>query len=81
VLYVTGLAASFTVDTMPDRPWRPSPTTASSADSCPPTGVAGVDVRSLAEELQREEAEALADSWQDLLARIRSRHRELSAAR
>jgi transaldolase len=42
---------------------------------------AGIDTGSLADELQQEGAEAFTASWKDLLARVGSRHEQLSGTR
>ena len=90
VLYVTDLAAPFTVDTMPDQTLEAFadhgkvgeflPADGGDADEVITAfGNAGIDVGSLAGELQRKGADAFVASWQDLLARIGSRHEQLSA--
>lgn len=79
VLYVAALAAPFTVNTMPDQ------TLEAFADhgrvgELLPADRAGIDIRALAAGLQREGADAFVTSWEDLLARIGSRHEQLSRA-
>jgi transaldolase len=79
--YVHGLSASFTVDTMPDKTLVAFFEHGEVGEEMPADGgdcdavlaafaSAGVDVRALAERLQREGAEAFDASWSDLLHHI-----------
>lgn len=90
VLYVTSLAAPLTVNTMPDQILEAFADHGTVGELLTADGgnadevvaafaKAGINVRSLAGELQREGASAFAASWKDLLARIGSRHEQLSA--
>lgn len=89
VLYVEALAAPFTVDTMPDQTLEAFADHGTAGQLLSPDGGdagqvitafarAGVDTVSLASELQRQGTEAFVSSWQDLLAQIGTRHRQLS---
>jgi transaldolase len=80
-LYVHGLAAPFTVNTMPDKTLEAFYDHGEVGDPMPADGGdcdavlarfadAGVDVGALAEKLQRDGAAAFVDAWQDLMARI-----------
>jgi transaldolase len=80
-LYVHGLAAPFTINTMPDRTLEafydhgevgaPMPADGGDADEVLARFAdAGVDVAALAERLQREGAETFATAWNDLMTRI-----------
>ena len=91
VLYVNALAAPFTINTMPDQTLEAFADHGTVGELLPADGgdaddvivafaKAGIDTRTLAAELQRQGAEAFAASWKDLLARIGSRHEELSRA-
>jgi transaldolase len=79
--YVHGLSAPFTVDTMPDKTLRAFFEHGEVGEDMPPDGgdcdavlaefaAAGVDVGAMAEQLQREGAEAFDASWKDLLEHI-----------
>jgi transaldolase len=89
VLYPEALAAPFTVNTMPDQTLEASADHGTVGECLPADGgdadqviaafaQAGIDTATLAAELQRQGAEASADSWQDLLARIGARHEQLA---
>jgi transaldolase len=90
VLYVAALAAPFTINTMPDKTLQAFADHGTVGEFLPADGgdadqviaafaKAGIDTGSLADELQRQGAEDFVASWKDLLARISSRHKELSA--
>jgi transaldolase len=79
--YVHGLAAPFTVDTMPDKTLvaffehgevgEEMPADGGDADEVLATfAQAGVDIGALAQKLQEEGAEAFDASWRDLLHHI-----------
>jgi len=79
--YVHGLAAPFTVDTMPDKTLMAFYEHGEVGESMPADGgdcdvvlarfaKAGLDVAALGDELQREGAEAFDHSWKELLGRI-----------
>jgi transaldolase len=89
VLYISALAAPFTINTMPEA------TLLAFADHGPVEGLmldsdrgarqtlasfaeVGIDRQVLAEQLQRGGAESFVQSWVDLLARIASKHDEVS---
>ncbi|MFD4973262.1 transaldolase [Streptomyces sp. NPDC058424] len=91
VLYVAALTAPFTINTMPDRTLEAVADHGKVGELLPADGGdceeviaafarAGIDVGSLAGELQREGADAFVTSWKDLLDRIGSRHKQLSGA-
>jgi transaldolase len=91
VLYVEALAAPFTINTMPDQTLEAFADHGTVGELLAADGGdadevnaafarAGLDTRALAAELQRQGAEAFMASWQGLLARIGSRHEELSRA-
>ena len=80
-LYVHGLSAPFTVDTMPDKTLLAFFEHGEVGEDMPADGgdcdavlaefaAAGVDVGAMAERLQREGAEAFDASWRDLLRHI-----------
>jgi transaldolase len=84
VLYVEALAAPFTVNTMPDGTLNALADhrvirTTMAADGGDSEGIlarfagANIDVRSLSVELQDEGAKSFVDSWNDLMAVIRSK--------
>ncbi|WP_020580227.1 transaldolase [Actinopolymorpha alba] len=88
-LYVHGLAAPFTIDTMPDttleafhdhgKVGEPMPADGGACDvMLSHFADAGVDVVALAERLQREGAQGFVASWNDLLARISAQRAALS---
>jgi transaldolase len=91
VLYVTALAAPFTINTMPDPTLEAFADHGTVADLLPADGgdtdhviaeftKAGIDVGALAAQLQREGADSFVASWKDLMARIGSKNEQLSAA-
>jgi transaldolase len=80
-LYVHGLAAPFTINTMPDKTLEafydhgevgePMPADGGDCDEALARFTnAGVDVKALATKLQADGADAFADSWKGLLDRI-----------
>jgi transaldolase len=80
-LYVQGLFAPFTVDTMPDKTLVAFSEHGEVGEALPADGgdcdavlaefaAAGVDFGAMAAQLQREGAEAFGTSWQNLLRRI-----------
>lgn len=80
-LYVTGLAAPFTVNTMPDSTLKAFAEHGTVGAMLPADGgdcdaqlasyaAAGVDVPALAHQLQVEGAEAFVDSWNDLMRHV-----------
>lgn len=80
-LYVTGLAAPFTVNTMPDSTLKAFAEHGTVGAMLPADGgdcdarlaayaAAGVDVPELAHQLQVEGAEAFVDSWNDLMRHV-----------
>jgi transaldolase len=88
VLYVEGLAAPFTVNTMPDSTLEAFADHGEVRDLLPPDGddaqatleqlsSAGIDVKALSAQLQREGAEAFSTSWKDLLGRLDSKSKAL----
>jgi transaldolase len=90
VLYVTALAAPFTINTMPDQTLEAFADHGTVGKFLPADGgdadqvlaaftEAGIDVGALAGQLQREGADAFVASWKDLLTRIGSRSQEPSA--
>jgi transaldolase len=92
VLYPTALAAPFTINTMPDKTLEAFAEHGRVGELLPADGgdseevlaafvKAGIDVDSLADELQREGATAFVTSWKGLLDRIGSRHKQLSGDR
>ena len=81
VLYIEGLASPLTVNTMPEKTLRRSPTTARCGEPLPADGgdadqvlqahrEAGMEPNELAEQLQEEGKETFVNSWKDLLASI-----------
>src|SRR3954447_3143416 len=83
-LYVLGLAAPDTIDTMPEDtlhavgalevPVQPLPrTTAEAGDVLAPFREAGIDIDATALELQKKGAETFVRSWSSLLERISGR--------
>ena len=89
VLYVNALAAPLTVNTMPEHTLEAFADHGEVGELLPADGgdadeviaafaKAGIDTESLADELQQEGAEAFVASWKDLLARVGSRHEQLS---
>ncbi|MEQ4208537.1 transaldolase [Actinopolymorpha sp. B9G3] len=88
-LYVHGLAAPFTVNTMPDATLEAFHDHGEVGDPMPADGGAcdemlsrfadaGVDVRALADKLQRDGAQAFVTSWKDLLGRISAQRAALT---
>lgn len=84
VLYIGGLAAPFTVNTMPEKTLlafaehgrlsEPLPADGGDADEVLARfAKAGVDVDGLAAKLQRDGAQAFDDSWADLMSSISSK--------
>ncbi|MFM8304867.1 MAG: transaldolase [Actinomycetota bacterium] len=80
-LFVTGLAAPLTINTMPDETLEAFHDHGTLDGVLPADGgdadarlaeftAAGVDVKALAAKLQSDGAQAFVDSWQDLLRRI-----------
>jgi transaldolase len=92
VLYLNALAAPLTVNTMPEHTLEAFADHGEVGELLPADGgdadeviaafaKAGIDTGSLADELQQEGAEAFVASWKDLLARVGSRHEQLSGTR
>jgi transaldolase len=88
VLYLQALAASFTINTVPEATLRAFADHGRVSDLLPPDGGdceevlerfrrAGIDIDALAVQLQREGAEAFDRSWNDLLACIASKSEAL----
>lgn len=88
-LYVQGLAAPFTINTMPDDTLEAFFDHGEVGDSLPPDGgdaddqlakfsAAGVDLKQLAEQLQQEGAKSFVEAWNDLLERIATQVSALS---
>jgi transaldolase len=80
-LYVHGLSAPFTINTMPDATLKafydhgevaqPLPADGGDSDALLARFAdAGIDTAALAEQLQNDGAQSFADAWQDLLSRI-----------
>ncbi|MGI8447472.1 MAG: transaldolase family protein, partial [Streptosporangiaceae bacterium] len=91
VLYVTALAAPFTINTMPeatllayaDHGQAPTLMPAGGGDAeqtLTAFAEAGIDHRALAGQLQRDGAESFDRSWQSLLASIAAKHQQLTAS-
>ncbi len=89
VLYIDGLAAPNTVNTMPEGTLKATADHASIADMLPRDGgdsarllaefeQAGIGIAALADRLQVEGAEAFAKSWQGLLQAIDAKSKVLS---
>ena len=85
-LYVSGLAAPLTVNTMPDVTLLAFADHGTLGDPLPADGddaderfaafqAAGVDVVALAAKLQSDGAQAFVASWRDLIERIRTQRR------
>ena len=81
VLYIGGLAAPFTVNTMPEKTLLAFAEHGEAGDPLPADGgdaeevlgrfaAAGIDVDALAAELQRDGAKAFDDSWAELIGSI-----------
>ena len=92
VLYVNALAAPLTINTMPEHTLEAFADHGEVGELLPADGgdadeviaafaKADIDTESLADELQQEGAEAFVASWKDLLARVGSRHEQLSRMR
>ena len=92
VLYVNALAAPLTVNTMPEHTLEAFADHGEVGELLPADGgdadeviaafaKADIDTESLADELQQDGAEAFVASWKDLLARVGSRHEQLSRMR
>jgi transaldolase len=90
-LYVEGLAAPDTVDTMPEKTLLAFAATGNPARIMAPDGgdcetelekfsAAGVDIGALALKLQREGAESFVKSWQELMQVITSKSSVLAAS-
>lgn len=88
-LYITGLAAPNTVNTMPDETLRAFADHGSVGSLLPPDGgdcdevlaafaSAGIDVDALARRLQSDGAKAFVASWQDLLKSIGTKSKALA---
>ncbi len=91
VLYVKGLAAPFTVNTMPEATLRAFADHGGMGSGLPANGgdceqvlaqfaTAGVDVDALAAQLQEEGAKAFVNSWNDLMSVIAEKGAALKAA-
>jgi len=91
-LYVHGLAAPFTINTMPDTTLKAFFDHGQVGDPLPADGgdadamlarftAAGVDLGELATQLQRDGAKAFVDSWSELLERIKEQISRKQAAR
>jgi transaldolase len=92
ILYVAGLVAPNTVNTMPEATLLAFAEHGSADEPLSPDGVAaaqmlaafesaGVDITALGRQLQDDGAAAFADSWTQLLARLETRSAELAGAR
>ena len=90
-LYVSGLAAPFTVNTMPDKTLEAfadhgelgKPLVSDGGDSAKTLEkftAAGIDLDALGEKLQRDGAAAFVKSWDDLLERVAEKSGTVSAA-
>jgi transaldolase len=88
-LYVHGLAAPFTINTMPDKTLEafydhgevgePMPADGGDCDEILARfAAAGVDVSALAAKLQSDGATSFTDAWNDLLTRISSQSKALA---
>ena len=91
VLYVTALAAPFTINTMPEATLLAFADHGQVGNLMPADGgdaeetlaafaEAGVEHKALAGQLQREGAESFDRSWKSLLASIASRHEQLTTS-
>ena len=91
ILYIKGLAAPNTVNTMPEATLKAMADHGEIAGVLPPDGgdceqvlakfaKTGVDVDALAEQLQTEGAKSFVDSWKDLLSVIASKSAVLQGA-
>jgi transaldolase len=92
VLYVAGLAAPNTVNTMPEATLLAfadhgtaadllAPDGGTSADDLAAFGTAGIDPDALGQRLQDDGAEAFVESWRSLMQRLETKSRRLQAAR
>jgi len=90
-LYVQGLSAPFTINTMPDKTLTAfydhgeiGPTMPADGGDCDAILArfkdAGVDVGALATKLQKDGAKSFDTSWKDLMARIAKQTKSLTAA-
>lgn len=90
-LYVQGLSAPFTINTMPDKTLmafydhgETGPTMPADGGDCDAVLArfkdAGVDVAALATKLQKDGAKSFDTSWKDLMARIAKQTKSLTAA-
>lgn len=91
ILYIKGLAAPDTVDTMPEKTLLAFADHGELAGPIPPDGgdceqvltefvKAGIDLNALAEQLQKDGAKAFVDSWNDLMSVITSKSAALQTA-
>ncbi len=91
VLYVEGLAAPDSINTMPDNTLNAFADHGEAGDALPADGggaagslgefeAAGVDLAALAARLQREGADAFDKSWQEMLGTIESKSKALTGA-
>jgi transaldolase len=91
VLYIEGLAAPFTVNTMPENTLKAFADHGKVGDTIPEDGGdseavlaeftrAGVDLAALAEKLQRDGADAFVKSWDNLMSVIGSKATALKKA-
>ena len=90
VLYIEGLAAPLTINTMPDKTLLAfadhgevrghlSPDGGDSEEVLAAFNDAGIDTDALSDQLQKEGAEAFVKSWQELLGTIESKTEKLTA--
>jgi transaldolase len=90
-LYVHGLSAPFTVNTMPDQTLRafydhgevgpPMPANGGDCDAMLARFAdAGVDIAALAAKLQSDGAKAFVGAWKDLMSRVESQSAALASA-
>ena len=88
VLYVKALQAPFTINTMPEQTLLDFADHGEIGELLPPDGGnasatlsaferAGIDVRALADQLQKEGAESFVQSWNDLMACLETKSQEL----
>ncbi len=88
-LYVHGLAAPFTINTMPDSTLEAFYDHGQVGDPMPPDGghadellskfaAAGIDVKALADQLQTEGASSFVEAWNDLMKRIENQSASLA---
>jgi transaldolase len=91
ILYIKGLAAPDTVDTMPEKTLLAFADHGELAGPIPPDGgnceqvlsdfvKAGIDLDALAEQLQKDGAKSFVDSWNDLMSVITSKSAALQTA-